>query len=327
MNSGMPEIFSAVIPLYNKRPYIRRAVNSVLGQTFPDFELIIVDDGSTDGSHEVLADVKDPRYRLLRQANTGEGPARNAGMAAAKGQWIAFLDADDMWLPDHLAELSKIAAAHHAAGLIATAIAEVTDGSLYQATSTHSGTIREVDYFLEASRRIGLATSSSCAVSRRAFNSVAGFGTARAGADLEYWTRVALQFPVAVSDRTTSVYFRGTGGVTETIAAEAKPLRPVATLADLSPSLATLCAAAEREPAILRRPGIRAYINARIMSGIRGSLVRNDVLRARSLARLMVQPLSLRDTLAVAALHVPQGSLKAGLNLYHRGRNQLRRRV
>ncbi len=93
---------SVIIPLYNKGRYIERALSSVLAQTFPPLEIIVVDDGSTDEGPEKVLCFGDPRISLIRQENRGPGAARNAGLAIAKGKYVTFLDADDEWLPSFL---------------------------------------------------------------------------------------------------------------------------------------------------------------------------------------------------------------------------------
>lgn len=96
---------SVVIPLYNKQRTIARAVASIRAQSFTRFEVVIIDDGSTDESWAALVEcgaVADTRFRCVRQANAGPGAARNAGAKLARGTYIAFLDADDEWLPNHL---------------------------------------------------------------------------------------------------------------------------------------------------------------------------------------------------------------------------------
>ena len=95
---------SIVVPLYNKAPYVRRALDSIAAQTLSDFEVIVVDDGSTDDGASIVANYGDSRVRLVRQPNVGPGAARNAGLAQAQGEFIAFLDADDQWLPTYLEE-------------------------------------------------------------------------------------------------------------------------------------------------------------------------------------------------------------------------------
>jgi glycosyltransferase involved in cell wall biosynthesis len=95
---------SVIIPLYNKRQWIRRAVHSVLQQSFTNFEIIVVDDGSTDRGTLELAGYDDQRLRRVTQANLGPGAARNRGIAEAKGELLAFLDADDEWLPNYLGD-------------------------------------------------------------------------------------------------------------------------------------------------------------------------------------------------------------------------------
>ena len=95
---------SVVIPLYNKAQYVRRTLDSIVAQTFSDFEVIVVDDGSTDDGGSIVVHYNDARFQLITQANFGPGPARNTGIAHAQGQFIAFLDADDEWLPTYLEE-------------------------------------------------------------------------------------------------------------------------------------------------------------------------------------------------------------------------------
>lgn len=102
MTTAAPAI-SVILPTYNRARSLSRAVDSVLSQTFRDFELIVVDDASTDGSLETLGGVDDPRVRCLRlDRNRGAAGARNAGIATARADWIAFQDSDDVWLPTKL---------------------------------------------------------------------------------------------------------------------------------------------------------------------------------------------------------------------------------
>lgn len=96
----MPEV-SVIIPTYNRAKYVTHAIDSVLAQTYSDYEIIIVDDGSTDNTREVLETYMD-KIRYLYQDNAGVSAARNTGIKTAKGKWIAFLDSDDEWLPEKL---------------------------------------------------------------------------------------------------------------------------------------------------------------------------------------------------------------------------------
>lgn len=91
-----------IIPLYNKALYVARALDSVLSQSFDDFEVIVVNDGSSDGGPNVVAQYGDPRVRMLTQANRGPGAARNRGIRESASRYLAFLDADDEWLPTFL---------------------------------------------------------------------------------------------------------------------------------------------------------------------------------------------------------------------------------
>jgi hypothetical protein len=113
-----PEV-SVILPTYQRRELVKRAVASVLAQTYRDFELIVVDDGSTDGTREALDGI-DQRLRYEWQPNRGVSAARNVGIGLARGSIVAFLDSDNRWLPDHLAALTEMLARHPEAVLAST---------------------------------------------------------------------------------------------------------------------------------------------------------------------------------------------------------------
>jgi glycosyltransferase involved in cell wall biosynthesis len=106
----MNPLFSVVIPVYNRAGLLREAITSVLAQTDQDFEIVVVDDGSTDDPERVVKEFADPRIVFLRQKNRGGGAARNTGIDQARGRYIAFLDSDDHYLPHHLATMRKLLA-------------------------------------------------------------------------------------------------------------------------------------------------------------------------------------------------------------------------
>lgn len=111
-------MISVVIPLFNKEPIIERTVNSVLSQSFKDFELIIVDDGSTDNSEDEVKRIQDNRIKIIEQKNGGPGKARNTGVRYAKGEWILFLDADDELAEGALEHLMNKTRLHPEANII-----------------------------------------------------------------------------------------------------------------------------------------------------------------------------------------------------------------
>lgn len=115
----MPSV-SVILPTHNREKVLERSIQSVLRQTFHDFELIVVDDASTDGTRELVAGIQDARLRLLSlEKNGGVARARNTGIAAASADWVAFQDSDDEWLPEKLAQQMALArSASASVGLI-----------------------------------------------------------------------------------------------------------------------------------------------------------------------------------------------------------------
>ncbi len=119
MNAGTPKI-SVVISLYNKQPYVERAVASVLQSGYPVHEVIVVDDGSTDDGPQRVSAMGDPRVRVIKQPNAGVSAARNRGISEATGDYVAFLDADDYWTPEYLPAITDLIARFPQCGLYAT---------------------------------------------------------------------------------------------------------------------------------------------------------------------------------------------------------------
>jgi glycosyltransferase involved in cell wall biosynthesis len=113
--------YTIIIPLYNKEAHIKATLDSVLAQTFENFEVIIVNDGSTDRSMDIISTFKDKRIQIINKKNEGVSTARNLGIKNAKGDFIAFLDADDIWYPTHLEDLKNLIAHFPNCGLYCTA--------------------------------------------------------------------------------------------------------------------------------------------------------------------------------------------------------------
>lgn len=280
-------MFSVVIPLYNKEKYILRAIDSVLSQSFTDFEIIIVDDGSTDDSLKNIESISDFRIRIIKQTNQGVGSARNKGMTEAKYNWIALLDADDAWSNDHLNELTNIINTYPSVGMVANDFLQINT-DLNPPKVNEGSNIRLVDYFLEASKNRSKACSSSVAISKRAFNDIGGFSSEKMGEDIKYWAKIALSYPVAVSDKTTAYYFRGTNGAMDKkdkIEGYRKH-KHAESLRDLGPSVGMLVDKAKECPSILKKENIKAYINNRVYSKTLEAIFREDFAVGKSYAKL-----------------------------------------
>jgi hypothetical protein len=200
-----PQI-SVVIPLYNKQDEIERCLRSVMAQTLADFEVVIVDDGSTDASAAKAGEFTDPRVRLIRQVNGGLAAARNRGIAEASGEWVAFLDADDTWRPEHLAQIAGLTERNPEAGLVLTAFwIDRGRGMRRQVRLARRhiearGGIK--DYFALPS---GKSSSSASAVRRDAILEAGGFRH-MFGEDIDLFLRMAAMGPVAYGREATSVW-------------------------------------------------------------------------------------------------------------------------
>ncbi|MEA3013074.1 MAG: hypothetical protein QOD42_1619 [Sphingomonadales bacterium] len=304
-------MFSIVVPLWNKRHRVAATLASALAQTWRGFELIIVDDGSTDGGMEETARFDDARIRRLRQANAGPGAARNAAIRAARHDWFAFLDADDLWLPDHLEELDRIRRRFPEAGLIGTTILRSDRHGRYRLPARREDRIERVDFFDSAVRGTWPATTSSAAVPRRTWEALGGFGDAACGQDIEYWARIALDLPVAVSRRATAVYVAGTGGICDTVRSPCLT-RELRHWGDICPAMAVLRdrQAESRSPA--RASSIDRYIDRQFRYSTRHAARLGDLRTLRSLPRLYLRPPPLSDRLLLILAKGPAPVARAG---------------
>ena len=207
---SMKTSISIVIPLYNKVRHIARAINSVLAQNYAVFELIVVDDGSTDDSGDVVRQIIDPRLRLIVQANGGECAARNRGIQEAQHELIAFLDADDEWLPTFLETVVGLRDRYPQAGMYAAAYRYCEGQRTWRPHFRHV-TINPLGELLEDYFRTAIkcspVTSSSVMIPKHVFNEIGLFPVGiRRGGDLHMWSRIALRYRVAWSPSDGAVY-------------------------------------------------------------------------------------------------------------------------
>jgi glycosyltransferase involved in cell wall biosynthesis len=203
--------FSVVIPLYNKTSHIHRTINSVLSQTHPNFEIIVVDDGSTDNGVEIVSSIQDERIRIIHQQNAGVSMARNRGIQEAKYDVIAFLDADDEWLPNFLEEIGELYREYPECGIYATFYKIILSNGTVECQAlkgahrrSRRGIIKDIfttyhNYFP--------FTSSSVMVPKDVLEKVGGFPSGiKFGEDRITWIKIALSSPIAFSSSIQSIY-------------------------------------------------------------------------------------------------------------------------
>lgn len=202
---------SAVIPLYNKEQYIRRAVESAINQRNSVDEIIVVDDGSTDNGARVVNEIYDERIRLIHQQNAGEGAARNRGIAEARNSIVAFLDADDEWKPDFISHIVKLVESFPDCGIYATAFETLQfDGNIFKPI------IKEIppepwigilpNYFKIAQSAMPFFPSSTAVNKHHCLNE-GGFPVGvKRGADLMMWIKMGIKYPIAYSSSFQVIY-------------------------------------------------------------------------------------------------------------------------
>ena len=277
-------MFSIVVPVYNKRETLSKTVASVLRQSFGDFELILVDDGSTDGSLASVDDVRDPRVLRLAQANRGPGAARNAGAASARHDWIAFLDADDLWSEGHLAELDRVRRAHPEAGLIGTSYELSQNEDDAVPSDSSDGRIGLVDYLNAVADGDLVLCSSTAAIRRDAWRGSGGFGDYPSGQDSEMWIRIASSWPVATSSRVTATYIRRANGISLLRRQRGFGKAPQA-LQDLSPAVMRALELRAHAPAAWKG-GYDRLIDRYLHWWLRAAVQDGDVAKVRGLRPL-----------------------------------------
>ena len=216
-------MFTVVIPLFQKAPYVRRALESVCAQTVPADEILVVNDGSTDGGDDVarafVPPAGGPRVRVIDQPNRGVSSARNAGIAAASQPYVAFLDADDRWRPGFLARMRDLIERYPGGMLYGSGFVTTSDDRELRRYGVVPAEIiggdprgGEVDLF-RALAREPVITPSSTVVAKTALEGVGGFpeGVTHAE-DFLVWAKLALAGPVVLSAEPLAEYNVGVPG-------------------------------------------------------------------------------------------------------------------
>jgi len=186
--------YSVIIPTYNRKEYLGKALESVLGQTFVDHELIIIDDGSTDGTAEFITQYKDPRIHYFFQKHRGVACARNRGVAAAGGSYIAFLDSDDWWLKDKLDKFYQAIKAAPEYKIFHSEERWYRQGRIVRPKKKHQ---KPDGYVYCRALAICCVSISTAVIHRDVFDKVGLFDeTFEACEDYDFWLRATYHFPV-----------------------------------------------------------------------------------------------------------------------------------
>lgn len=210
-----PEVrFSVIIPLYNKAPYVAKAIHSILAQTFTDYELVVVDDGSKDGSGEIANRAIEGygNCRLITQDNSGASVARNNGAAQSSGDFLCFLDADDWWEPTFLEEMDRLIDEFTDAGIYGTnytIVNETKRKTRVAPVGVESGFEKGyINYFQTYNKSLAMPlTSITVTIPRRVFEEMNGFPQGiTLGEDFLLWVSIALRYKVAFINKPLAFY-------------------------------------------------------------------------------------------------------------------------
>jgi glycosyltransferase involved in cell wall biosynthesis len=208
--------FTVVIPLYNKVDSVSKTLESICAQRYQATEIIVIDDGSTDGSAQKVQQLNIPNVKIVKQANQGVSAARNFGVSLASSQYIAFLDADDQWSPFFLAEMCNLIIRFPQQRFFASHYQKVIDDDVYidaklaMQNPSPTGSILE-NYFAVVAQGDLPFMVSSCVITSCLFNKLGGFPVGEAmGEDQELFSRVALQSQIVFSGLVLLLYHTNT---------------------------------------------------------------------------------------------------------------------
>jgi glycosyltransferase involved in cell wall biosynthesis len=206
---------SVVIPLYNKRGTVLRALNSIFAQTVQPEEVIVVNDGSTDGSEKAVAELNHPLVRLFHQANAGVSAARNRGIAEARSEWIAFLDADDEWLPEYLFTIKNLNKKYPQCSILATTYFLQNYKGLRNKIvlkgipfSGNDGIL--INYFFVATYSHPPICSSAVVIKKTSLKNIGEFPIGViSGEDLITWAKLAVTYQIGYCLDPKSIFYQG----------------------------------------------------------------------------------------------------------------------
>lgn len=213
MNAIPTHFLSVVIPLFNKATTVRRALASVLTQTYSNFEVVVVNDGSTDDGADIVRATADARVRVLNQPNSGVSSARNRGIAETRSRLIALLDADDEWMPEHLSDILRLHREFPDCRVFGTSYMIGGEGlSLRPLRLKGIQPGRQCvlsNYFELAARSDPPLWTSATAFSRDAIDAVGGFPEdISQGEDLLTWARLAARYSIAYSNAPSAIFWQ-----------------------------------------------------------------------------------------------------------------------